>query len=381
MRILLVSGALGGSLRSQHELSRQLQLGGHDPALLIVRRRSLGVHYLYRRSINAYTKLGGSPLSAPVDAVARRLGARPRPLAGQRTYPVWDAVTVENALPRVLRRFSPDVVVVSSIDRVAWRRIRAGLRELGIPSVLYLREQPALGHLTISEAPPDLLLANSESLSQQARALGYECTTIPSVVILDDIRVVDRGSRVVMVSPTQLHGIDVAVGVATARPDVPFLLQESSLRLSKADWAALCARIAELPNVELRPFSSDPRTFFSEARILFAPHQVDNRPRVILEAQFNGIPVLGSAWPGIVEAVGAGGLVVPHNAPPEEWAAALGAIWDDGARWSALSEAASQHARRPDVDPQCIATRFEQEIAQVLQRFPARRRSPVTLDG
>jgi glycosyltransferase involved in cell wall biosynthesis len=244
-----------------------------------------------------------------------------------------------------------------------------------------LREQPALGHLTISDAPPDLLLANSQTLTEQARRLGYECTTIPSVVMLDDIRVERPGARVVMVSPTRLHGVEIATAVVAARPDIPFLIQESSLRLTKEEWSALRASVAGLPNVELRPFSPDPRTFYAECRILFAPHQVDNRPRVILEAQFNGIPVLASAWPGIAEAVGRGGVLVPHDAPTGEWVAGLSAIWDDQPRWSQLSAAAHEHARRDEVRPDLVAEQFEHAMSDLLQAAGGRSQTQAALDG
>ena len=88
----------------------------------------------------------------------------------------------ENAYRTVRARFRPDVVVASSIDRVSWRRLRAQLVAGGIPSVLYLREASGLGHLTRSGAAPDLLLANAASLAEGARAAGYECEVVPSVV-------------------------------------------------------------------------------------------------------------------------------------------------------------------------------------------------------
>ena len=84
-----------------------------------------------------------------------------------------------------MKSFGPDVVVASSIGRVAWRRIRAQLASLGIPSVLYMREQSALGHLTISKAPPDLLLANAHTYVERAAALGYPAVMVPSVVSVD----------------------------------------------------------------------------------------------------------------------------------------------------------------------------------------------------
>ncbi len=101
------------------------------------------------------------------------ISRKPRRARESVPYEVWETVVPENSIGSVIRSFGPDVVVASSIGRVSWRRIRTHLAELGIPSVLYIREEAALGHLIISKAPPDLLLANSHTYAAEAGKLGY----------------------------------------------------------------------------------------------------------------------------------------------------------------------------------------------------------------
>ena len=42
----------------------------------------------------------------------------------------------------------------------------------------------------------------------------------------------------------------------------------------------------------------------------------------------------------------------------EEWVRQLSAMWDDDASYAQLSRAAALHARRPDIQPQTLLSRF-----------------------
>ena len=56
----------------------------------------------------------------------------------------------------------------------------------------------------------------------------------------------------------------------------------------------------------------------AHARVLLVPYRVDNRPRVVAEAQSNGIPVPASALPAHREA-GTRGVLVPGDASIRAW--------------------------------------------------------------
>jgi glycosyltransferase involved in cell wall biosynthesis len=373
MRILFVSGtSIGGSAHSTRELADRLVEHGHDVALLFRVEAAPRTRRVHKRAINLVTKLGQSPLARPFDAIAAMLGRRPRRTAEPVPYEVWETPILENSMPAVLKSFGPDVVVASSIGRVAWKRIRADLAGLGIPSVLYLREQSALGHLTISQAPPDLLLANAHTYVEAAAALGHPAVMIPSVVSVDRYLVESSREHVLFVNPVESYGLDTALALAAARPDVSFAFVEW-WELDEVQRAELAAELTRRPNVILRPATTDPAAVYADARVLLAPFLLDGRPRVVLEAQANGIPVLASDLPALRETVGPEGHFVGAEAPAAAWAAALGEIIDDPEGYQAAADAARAHAQREDVDPEVIVSRFERALSDLVagSRNPA----------
>jgi glycosyltransferase involved in cell wall biosynthesis len=366
MRILFVSGtSIGGSAHSTRELAERLVARGHDVAILFRDEGAARTRSVHKRAINLVVKLGSSPLARPVDRAAALLGRRPRRAAEPVPYAVWFTSVPENSIGALLRDFRPDVVVASSIGRVAWRRIRTMLAELAIPSVLYIREESALGHLTISNAPPDLLLANAHTYAERTAALGHPALVVPSVVSVDRYLVDSSRERVLFVNPVPSYGLEAAFGLAAARPDVAFAFVEW-WRLDDEARAALDRRLADVPNVVFRPATTDPGRVYADARVLLAPFLLDGRPRVVLEAQANGIPVLASDLPALRETVGSGGRFVPADAPAPAWAAALGEIIDDPEDYRRACEAARAHATREEVDPDAIVTRFERALGDLV---------------
>lgn len=358
LRIIFVSSvAAGGSGNSQRQLARRLAARGHSVDLLAASPTSRLVRPLYDHQVDLSTRLRAHRARPALLALQRPWGSRRRRLDTP-DFPTWLAAVPENAYRGLARRSPPQVVVGSSIERVSWRRLLGQLRATGVPSVLYLREESAVGHLTISHAVPDLLLANAESLAAAARAAGHECVVVPSVVEVDRARVESSRRAVLLVNPIAILGGDRLAPIARARPDIPFVVQESGL-LTDSERVAIVAATRDLPNVELRPFSPDPAAVFRDARVLLVPHRVDNRPRVVLEAQTNGIPVIASDHPGLVESVGPGGRIVADTDDPGPWVEALAAVWDDDAGYRGLVEAAAQHASRDDVVPERIVERFE----------------------
>ncbi len=231
--------------------------------------------------------------------------------------------------------------------------------------MLYLREASAIGHLTITGAPPDLLLANAESLARGAVGAGFPCEVVPSVTEVDRARVDSTRETVLLVNPIPLLGGDRLFTIAAARPGLRFVVQESGL-LTDEERERVHRLAAGLANVEVRAFASDPAAVFRDARLLLVPHRVDNRPRVVLEAQTNGIPVIASDYPGLTESVGPGGTIVEDTDDPAPWLRAI----DDAlepARYEMLVRAARTHASRDDVVPERIVERFERLLADLVR--------------
>lgn len=372
MNILFVSSTrVGGSGLSQRQLAARLIARGHQVVLLVDPEEGHRLtRYLYKRQVNLSTKLRGHPIRPLLLALQRPFGRR---LAAAPEYevPVFFSPVPEHAYRTVRRRFTPDVVVASSIDRISWRRLRAQLQAERIPSVLYLREDTAHAHLSISNAPPDLLLANATSLAEQAEAAGFPCLVIPSAIETAATLVTSTRRRVLFVNPLPSHGVERLWAVAAARADIPFVVQES-WPLTQKTRAEILGQASRLSNVEFRPRTTDLRVIYRDARILLVPHRLDNRPRVVAEAQANGIPVVATAYPGLMEAVGPGGVLVDIDAPESEWIDAIGRLWDDAAAYERLAKAASRHAARAEIDPEVVTLRFEAALRDLMAGRPTR---------
>ncbi len=175
---------------------------------------------------------------------------------------------------------------------------------------------------------------------------------------------------ILLVNPIPLLGGDRLFPVAAARPDLRFAVQESGL-LSSTEREAVHRWASGHANVEVRPFTSEPAAMFRDARLLLVPHRVDNRPRVVLEAQTNGIPVIASDYPGLVESVGPGGLIVADTDDPAPWVEAVTTALEPDT-YSRLVAAASEHAQRDEVDPEVIVDRFEALVSELIRRSPGR---------
>ncbi len=367
--ILFVSGtSVGGANRSTHELAATLLARGHRVAVLSTIDEARRVRRLHKRLLDAAVRLGG-PIGSAVHSVRRRVGRRRHGEAGF-AYPVWRSAIAENALDAAIAETRPDVVVASSIERPAWRQIHASLERLGLASVLYLRERTALGHLVQSQVAPDVVVANSEGHASEARAAGYDAVVVPSIVDVANCRIEPTRSRVVFVNPVPLFGLDIALGVAAARPDIPFTFARS-WPLEADEEQALLTAAAALGNVVVADPVPDPKSVYREARIVLVPYRHPGRPRVVAEAHACGIPVLGSDGDGTAEAIGPAGLVVSLDAPIDEWTAALGALWDDHDRYEQLVRVAQEWAARPEMQIDTIATAFEGCLDRAVDRRSA----------
>ena len=277
----------------------------------------------------------------------------------------------ENAFPELAVEFEPDVVVGSSIAGPTWRAIRETCRELGLPAVLYLREETALRHLHPGKGTHDLILANSRTLLDKARGRGADAHFLPSVIELENARCSSSRDVIMLVNPRDTHGVGLIPDLARTFPTSPFVLQES-WPLDEAEQDLIASLLEAHPNVEFRPYDPDPASVFRDVGLLLAPHMIDNRPRTILEAQVNGIPVIASSLPGLVEAVGPGGICVSTDRPVL-WTDAIAEIWTNPARYRQLETAAREHAARDEVDPDLIVGEFLGMIGEVIDQARMRR--------
>ncbi len=363
MRILFLSGtAVGGSAMSTRELAQRMAARGHEVDVLLRVETAPRRWMLQHRLVNLAVRLPRL-LAQPVWSIAGLIGGRRR-LVNELPVRVWSTILPENSLRKFLRDQAPDVVVSASIGRMAWRSIREELSAAEIASVLYLREEAAIGHLDISNAPPDLLLANAATLSERAATIGFSAQFVPSVVSLDGIRVDTTREVVLFINPVEIAGRAVAVALTKDCPEIRFAFVES-WPLKPEDRRWLADALLGLANAELRPRTDDPNELYGDAAVLLAPYLTNGRPRVVLEAQANGVPVLGSSLDALVEAIGPGGLTVDADAPIAEWATALRHLLSP-TNYDGFVAAARTYSERSEVNPEIIVGEFERLLLELV---------------
>ena len=201
------------------------------------------------------------------------------------------------------------------------------------------------------------MVANAHSLTVAVRAKGIECAMVPSVVDLSVTNTESTRQVALVVNPIASHGIELVWHLAALRPHIPIVVQES-WPLSPGAVAEIEAELVKHPNVSLRRVAPPGPKLYGDARLLLVPHLIDNRPRVIAEAQANGIPVIAAVQPGLAEAVGDGGVLVAVD-DVDSWCTAIDELWNDQAEYDRLSQLALAHAARPEQDPQRVVDAFE----------------------
>jgi glycosyltransferase involved in cell wall biosynthesis len=356
MRFLFVSSTrVGGSGRSQRELAAQLLRRGHEVVILVDdERHHQPLRWIHEQLADASVRWQGRTGSRLITGVRDRLGRRRKSIM-EGGVPHQLTVLPQNAFPDLAEEFQPDVVVGNSVDRWGWTRIVGECRRRGIASILYIREEESLPHLR-GDGIPDHVVANAESLARAVLELGFDCDFVPSVIDVSVTATASSREVALAINPIPSRGVDIVLAVAERLSNIPFVLQES-WPLDNDDLYVLSSRLTQLPNVQLRRLRPPGPDLYRDARVVLVPYRVDNRPRVILEAQSNGIPVVVGDTPALVEAVGEGGVSVPLD-DVDAWCRELARLWSDPLRYEQLAAAAERHGHRPEVDPGATSERF-----------------------
>ncbi len=335
MRVLFTSGKAflpqnsGGVQSSTMQLAEALKARGHEVAVLckLIGGGWTDIESRMKRRIRGTRFSCDTRLGLPV-------------------YRAWDPTDTSE----VVRRFRPDVAVVQSGETMT---IARSLDAAGVPVVLYYRHVE-FGDLAGNPAELEnaLHIANSAFTAAKFEAeFGVQSTVIPPLVTSETYRTETTRENVTFINPYPVKGRDIAFDIAERCPDIPFVICESWL-INDELRAWIDARMANLTNVTLRPRTNDMKSIYGKAKILLAPSVWEEAwGRVATEAQFSGIPVVGSQQGGLPEAIGPGGTVLDINAPITDWVAAVRRLWDDKDHYAALSTAALAHAQRSQIDP------------------------------
>jgi glycosyltransferase involved in cell wall biosynthesis len=264
-------------------------------------------------------------------------------------FPVWRTWFAWEAAAYVAARVRPDIVVVMARKPV---RVAEAFRSLDLPILMWLLDVEFKDHEGAFEALGQVpCVANSNFTAGRYRA---HYGVVPRVInpIFNAAEYATETSRenVTFINPTATKGLSIALQLARQCPEIPFQFIEA-WPLGDTQKAALMKELAGLPNVRFRASVSDMRQIYNTARVLLAPSQwEEGYGRIATEAQFSGIPILASDRGGLPEAVGDGGVLLNSTAPVEQWSQELRRLWNDGAYYSELSQAAIAHSNRNEID-------------------------------
>jgi glycosyltransferase involved in cell wall biosynthesis len=248
----------------------------------------------------------------------------------------------------------PKVAVVQNGNMI---EIGKAFRRRGVPSIAYLHGlEFDIGKRRWSddrsELPFSAYIAVSTYTARRFEArFGIMPHVIPPIFRPERYRTSGERRYVTFINPVPEKGVDLALAIAALTPEIPFRFVKG-WPLKTQELMRLKARIRALPNVELVERSRDMLPIYGATRVLLVPSQWDAETwgRVVSEAQFSGLPVMASDRGGLPEAVGPGGIVLPHDAPAEIWAGELRRLWSDQAHYARLSEAALVHSSRPELN-------------------------------
>jgi len=222
---------------------------------------------------------------------------------------------------------------------------------------------------------PDVrYVATSRYLARRfGETFGLFAESIPPLVRRERYEVDSSRRNVTFVCPFPAKGVDIALGLAARRPDIPFAFVES-WGLHTLQRLLLGRALRARANVSYRRPTLDMRTVYRDAKLVLVPSRwPEGWGRVVSEAHVSGIPALASTRGGLPESVGAGGLLVDPDADLAHWERALARMWDDDAEYERLAGLAREHSSRPERQPTAIAERLVALLAGLSRAATGRR--------
>lgn len=350
----------GGALQSTRSLVAAAREAGHPVRFLVMDKDPYAA---WRRTIGALeTARQAAPTLGRVGwrAFDRAIGRRPSDAAQEQRV-----TNLTGSLARAMR--PGELLVVNSVRGLELSRLADLARVRGTPFVWYIREESSLAHLARYGSHVDLILANSMPLARQVEdRAGRECSYVPSVISVDDLREPDNRAKILLVNAAPSHGSDELLAMAAAAPHRRFVLQES-WPLHEQQFQALVRAIDGRPNVEIRHRTHRSRVY-RDARIMLAPYAPEatglSRPRVALECQYLGVPLIAYSTEGLSAVAASPDLLLPPGSDEGRWLAAIDRVDDE---YELYSDRARAFATGELPSPQEVWRRFVDACAPLLK--------------
>lgn len=344
MRVLFATGEpyvpeiFGGAECSMDQLARELGRRGHDCVVVAAAR---GRTHRWRRQLDGW--LGRAARADTVNGYRTFRPAAPR---------------VPATVARLAWVERPDLIVCwnSACAEIATAAVQMDVPVLvWVPDVnfeRYLDHLPHGRHLALAACSPFVA-------TRLAARTGADVPVLrPTLRREDFVATEHHPEHLTLINAGHHKGLAIALAIAAQLPHRPLVLVESWQNRLPARLA-LRAQLAGAPNVRLRPKVRDVRTIYARTSVLLAPSQLeDASPRVIVEANSNGIPVVASAIGGIPELVGNAGVLCRPDAPTGDWAKAIESILCHPTRRAEHAARARINAARPEFQPDTTTAQF-----------------------
>lgn len=331
--------------------------------------------------------VGGGPLT--VHHLARALSERGHSVtvlahepdvarADDLGYAVIRSTEGGAVLPALVADTEPDAVVAHAYHRAMRPWTESLLDSVpAVPAVLYLHDVEAVDLAIDRHAYVAAVAAVSNFIAGRVRAGGAAAEVIYPVVDARDYRVPTTRRRVLFVNPATEKGLETASALAALEPEIPFAWA-MCWALDRGRREYIRSKVQRLPNVELRPAVLEPAALYGDARALIVPSLgPEGYGRVAREALTSAIPVIAAAVGGLPEAVGDGGVLLPADAPPDEWAGALRRLLDNETVYGEHVARAEREAGGGATSAAAVGEQFE----RVLERAVSTRRARAGRSG
>ena len=271
-------------------------------------------------------------------------------------YPIWIVDAIEPALESAFAGFAPSVLFTTSADPVPIARLG---QAHGVPTVCLVQDVrfKSEGAQAVAAAGGRLLACSRYIARWVEERSGVLPEVLYPLVPAEEYRVEPSpDGSILMINPHPLKGFETFLGIARLLPEERFLLVESWPL--NDDLPAVRAALEGLPNVRFLPRVADIRQVYQQGWLLLVPSIVEEAAgRVVLEAQWSGIPALVSERGGLPEMVGTGGLVISDYLNPQAWAEAIRSMREPRAR-ERFAQGARENAEREEFSPGYVVDRL-----------------------
>ncbi len=282
-------------------------------------------------------------------------------------YPALAVDDVNKNLDRVMASYKPDLVWTTGFNSLS---LLKKVRKRGCAALWYVQDcRPEVSDIKYASHINIEFAVCSNFINQRLEGnSGVKSTTVYPLINNDDYITKNNTKKyVTFINPRPVKGYNTFLNIAAAMPDVEFLVVEA-WPLGE-NYSEVYNKLCGFSNVTFMSQLTDMREIYQQSRLLLVPSIVeDAAPRVIREAQINGIPVIGSNRGGITEIIGQGGLILDGYQDSKQWCLAIRELLVNESYWENMSQKAFGNALSSRFSQNTIMKKFRHACVAAISR-------------